>query len=71
MKPDHIEYLINIKADGSLPSTDIPASVVSNLVIRGPQELSGQYLVYVHIFTDHLDNLHTNNQIRLAGPERF
>ncbi|KAK9318090.1 hypothetical protein V1522DRAFT_396743 [Lipomyces starkeyi] len=46
MKGEHHEYLIKIKEDGSIPSTNPPATVISNLVVQGPMELSGTYYAF-------------------------
>ncbi|KAK9474528.1 uncharacterized protein V1510DRAFT_373429 [Dipodascopsis tothii] len=46
MKADHIEYLMRVKEDASIASTEGPATVVYNMVTRGTSEFSGKYLVF-------------------------
>ncbi|KAK9456683.1 hypothetical protein V1511DRAFT_495004 [Dipodascopsis uninucleata] len=46
MKGEHHDYLLKIKEDGSIPSINPPATVISNLVVKGFKELNGQYLQF-------------------------
>ncbi|KAK9450261.1 uncharacterized protein V1518DRAFT_413392 [Limtongia smithiae] len=43
MTTQHIEYLVNVKENGTIASTDPPATVISNMVLTGPKELNGSY----------------------------
>lgn len=43
MMESHHEYLTKVKEDGTIASTLGPATVISNLLVKGPMELSGHY----------------------------
>ncbi|KAK9478870.1 hypothetical protein V1514DRAFT_329998 [Lipomyces japonicus] len=43
MRSDHYEYLAKIKEEGTIEPTNAPATVISNLVVHAPKELSGKY----------------------------